>query len=276
MSGLQVEIAGNVLKADLAKPIDISIPVRFDREQFRAFGATPARSEAYLAGDTPLQVSQGAGCNCPVFHFSAHLHGTHTECLGHITARDYVLQDVLPLELLTTALLISLNPILGQDCEEAYRPQMESKDLVLTRQSLEQAVSQAQAKLPLQALIVRTLPNDESKKTRNYDLEPAPYFSNEAMVYIGRLGVNLLLVDTPSVDRLEDEGALSNHHLFWDVPLGRHDRTSPSQKSITEFIWVPESVKDGEYLLHLNVANIRSDAAPSRPVLYEISNYDQL
>ena len=30
-------------------------------------------------------------------------------------------------------------------------------------------------------------------------------------------GLNILLVDTPSVDRLFDEGKLSSHNIFWDT-----------------------------------------------------------
>jgi len=43
-------------------------------------------------------------------------------------------------------------------------------------------------------------------------------------------------------------------------------------RTITELIYVPNSVTDGEYLLELQVAAFENDASPSRPVLYNIYN----
>jgi kynurenine formamidase len=63
-------------------------------------------------------------------------------------------------------------------------------------------------------LIVRTLPNDASKKRRAYMEQPPPFFSTEAIKYISEKGVKHLLVDMPSIDRAFDEGKLSNHRFF--------------------------------------------------------------
>jgi hypothetical protein len=40
---------------------------------------------------------------------------------------------------------------------------------------------------------------------------------------------------------------------------------------VTELAWVPDSVPDGLYLLDLQVPAFASDAAPSRPVLYPVT-----
>jgi hypothetical protein len=40
--------------------------------------------------------------------------------------------------------------------------------------------------------------------------------------------------------------------------------------TITEFIYVPNKVKDGSYILNLQIAPFENDATPSKPVLYEI------
>jgi hypothetical protein len=121
-------------------------------------------------------------------------------------------------------------------------------------------------------LIVRTLPNDESKKSRKYVKNPPPYFSIEAMKVIKDLNVKHLLVDIPSVDRAFDEGRLTAHHIFWDVKQGSHvvDKENHSLNTITEMIYVPDSVLDGNYLLNLQIAPFVSDASPSRPVIYKI------
>ena len=76
-----------------------------------------------------------------------------------------------------------------------------------------------------------------------------------------------LLIDLPSVDREYDEGKLLAHKAFWNYPDNpRHDCT------ITEMIYVPNSIEDGSYLLNLQMASFENDASPSKPVLYEILN----
>jgi hypothetical protein len=37
-------------------------------------------------------------------------------------------------------------------------------------------------------------------------------------------------------------------------------------------IFVPDEVKDGTYLLNLQIASFENDASPSKPVLYAIFN----
>jgi arylformamidase len=261
----QVDINGTRYQLDLSKGLDISLPVEFEKERFKVFGAPPATAEPYRAGGFVAQVSKGAGCNCPVFQFSAHLHGTHTECVGHISSQPYIVQEVASPEVLQSALVISVTPRLGLESGESYIPELEVEDQVITRRALEDAVGGRTA----QALVVRTLPND-GKVVRDYDREPSPFFSNEAMLYICELGVESLLVDTPSVDRMADEGKLSNHHIYWGVEQGSHEVLKPSKKTITEFVLVADAIKDGLYALSLNIGNILSDAAPSRPYLYEL------
>jgi hypothetical protein len=92
------------------------------------------------------------------------------------------------------------------------------------------------------------------------------------MSYIVSLGVTHLLVDLPSVDRMYDEGRLSAHHIFWNLPPGSH--ATPGQveqkRSITELIYVEDRVPDGSYALNIQIASFDCDAAPSRPFLFEL------
>jgi hypothetical protein len=74
----------------------------------------------------------------------------------------------------------------------------------------------------------------------------------------------------PSIDRLDDEGKLTNHRLFWDVPRGSTNVERPSAKTVTELVYVPDAVPDGSYVLNLQVAAFTADAAPSGPVLYRV------
>jgi hypothetical protein len=74
-----------------------------------------------------------------------------------------------------------------------------------------------------------------------------------------------LLVDLPSVDPEMDEGKLAAHHAYWNYPLSpRWDAT------ITEMVFVDDAIKDGMYLLNLQIASLESDASPSKPVLYAL------
>jgi len=77
----------------------------------------------------------------------------------------------------------------------------------------------------------------------------------------------------PSIDRLFDDGKLLNHRVFWNVePDSQNTHTDTHiYNSITELIFVPDEVEDGEYLLNLQIAPFESDCAPSRPILLRIN-----
>lgn len=233
--------------ADLSRSYSLAIPIAFEGERLSAFGAPPPERKAYAAGDFIGDVNQGGSCNCEVYVINPHCSGTHTECIGHITAEPVFVHEVLQ-DALMAATVISVMP----------EPQANG-DLAITRASVECRVSSGECG---SALIIRTLPNDASKRTHNYNV-PAmpPYFSAEAMEFIVSFGVKHLLVDVPSVDRLDDGGKLANHRIFW--------RDAP-ERTITELIYVPSEVKDGNYLLNLQIAPIMADVAPSRPIIYEL------
>lgn len=219
---------------DLKNPIDISIPVSFGKKQLVAFDGPPAKKSAYKAGRFIGDMRHGGSCNCEVYTFSPHLNGTHTECVGHITKERISVQNVG----LTMATLVTVRPVKG----------------LITDAMLKKLK-------PVDALIVRTLPNSKNKTKRNYSKSAPPYFTPEAMRHIVKLGVQHLLVDFPSVDKVDD-AKLVNHHIFW--------AKNARKKTITELVYVPDRVKDGGYLLNLQVAAFEADAAPSRPVLYKV------
>ena len=92
-----------------------------------------------------------------------------------------------------------------------------------------------------------------------------PYLLEEAAQFLAETNVEHLLIDLPSVDKEKDGGALLAHKAFWNV-----EQETRSNATITEFIFVPNSVKDGTYFLNLQFASFENDASPSRPVLYGI------
>lgn len=249
---------------------DISIPMEFNGPQPSAFGVEPASSAPYRSGSFVGSIIQGGSCNFEKISIVPHCNGTHTECLGHITKSDFSVQDELK-EVLLAATLTSVGVSSAEEVTESYRPKMQPGDRVLTRSSLEQALRNADRSF-LKALVIRTLPNSMDKCSRDYQVNQAPYFTIEAMEYLLELEVRHLLVDLPSLDRAEDQGKLTNHHLFWGMKEESHDADKGSfyDKTVTELIFVGDEVEDGSYMLNLQIAPFRSDAAPSRPVLFKV------
>lgn len=277
-----ITINGYKYEFDLASPIDISIPLNFNGSQPNAFGVDPATSTPCAAGELVGDTRQGGSCNFERYTFIPHCNGTHTECVGHITHERISVRDCLK-DVLNLAWLFSIKPQSFAESNETYPSPPGSDDVVITREALRKAVGDFQstrteaqmdaiATGAFMALIIRTLPNDAGKLSREYTTTIPPYFTNEAMEFIVECGFNHLLVDLPSIDRLYDEGALSNHRIFWDVEQGKfetHEYTR-DDATITELIYVPDTIEDGEYLLNLQIAPFASDASPSRPILFRV------
>ncbi|HQX57440.1 MAG TPA: cyclase family protein [Pyrinomonadaceae bacterium] len=227
---------------------DLSIPLRFGGPQPNAFGVEAALAKTL--GDT----RDGSSVNFEQLTFIPHCNGTHTECVGHITDARISVRDCLQ-DIIMRAVLISVEP-------STY-----SGDLVIGIDALKEAG----VATGFGALVVRTLPNDETKLSRLYDGENIPpYFTPKAMQYVVECGFKHLLVDLPSIDRLLDQGRLENHRIFWNIDVGSRevDQYTRIRSTVTELIYVPNAVVDGEYLLNLQIAPFESDASPSRPVIF--------
>lgn len=272
MMRLQLEFGGRTFNADATQGHDISIALDFDGPQPNHFGAARATAEPMRAGDFIGDTRVGGSCNAAVLSMNPHCNGTHTECLGHVTrARNDILAAAPPGIL--PAALISVTPVAAQNTDEASQPPPHTGDKLITAGAL----AEAWKKLPggeYPALIVRTLPNTRSKRDRQYTIDDNhPYFSLAAIEMLVACGVEHLLVDTPSVDRFDDDGRLAGHRLFWGLEpeatkAGPDARTGAT---ITEMIFVDDGIGDGIYLLNLQIAPFISDAAPSRPVLFTAS-----
>jgi hypothetical protein len=260
-------VDGQTFVFDLERPIDISIPLRFNGPQPNAFGVEPAASAPCQAGSLVGDTRQGGSCNFESYTFIPHCNGTHTECIGHITRERISARDCLR-DVFVQAVLVTVEA------------ELRGKDKVISKDEVEGKVELLGAKHagrdaggPV-GLIVRTLPNGDGKLSAEYGADNIPhYFSREAMEYIVEAGFRHLLVDLPSIDRLFDDGKLENHRLFWNVEPGSFEMNTSSliHNTITELIYVPNEVEDGEYLLNLQIAPFHSDASPSRPVLFRIN-----
>ena len=266
---------------DEHKPIDISIPLIFNGPQPNAYGVPPAASEPCASGELVGDTRRGGSCNFEQYTLIPHCNGTHTECVGHITHDRISIRECLR-DVFMPAVLVSVRPQSASAVGDTYAVAYGDDDLVITRSSLEQALVQTTSRvdlllagaersdLPVIALIVRTLPNDTGKLSRRYGDMIPPYFSTEAVRHIVDCGFRHLLVDVPSIDRLFDEGKLSNHRIFWDVGAGSHAVASDTRmnSTITELIRVPDEIPDGRYVLNLQIAPFAADASPSRPVIF--------
>ena len=269
---LVIKLASGEYKIETDSPLDISIPLDFSGSQPNAYGAAAASAKTCEFGSFIGDTRRGGNCNFEEYTVIPHCNGTHTECVGHISNERISIIESLK-DVFVPSTLISIVPENAADTDEKYDPKKDEGDLLITLKNLKDSLIYTNKDF-LQGLIIRTLPNDDTKKSRNYSDTKAPFFSLAAMEYIVSLGVKHLLVDIPSVDRASDEGKLSTHHIFWNVEQGSHevDMKNHSAKTITEMIYVPDEVPDGRYMMNLQIAPFASDAAPSRPVLFGIKN----
>jgi arylformamidase len=236
---------------DTAEGIDCSIPLRGSDENPRAWYVDPPVIEPVRTAEWTGAVAEGGSVNFRNIRFNPHGHGTHTECLGHITETVHSVNGKIA-DALLKAYVVSVRPA------ERKNPDGLT-DKVITAQELS---------LPderFDALLIRTLPNSSDKLSMSWSDKNAPYLDLSFIALLEKCGVKHLLLDLPSVDREKDNGELAFHHAFWKVPA------SPDhEKTITELIFVPDEAEDGAYVLNLQTAPFENDATPSRPVLYRI------
>jgi len=242
---IQIKNKSKTYTADLSKPIDISIPIG----QVKCFYAPDLELTPYKSGDFIGSVRSGAPVNFFNVFFNPHGTGTHTECLGHITKKQESVNQHLK-EFHFLSQLVSVKPTIKKN-----------KDKVITLSSIKKLLPK---KLPT-AIIIRTLPNLPSKKTQDYSGTNPCYLSSKAMAYLVEKGIKHLLIDLPSVDKEVDAGKLAAHHIFWKGPSRKR-----LDCTITEMVYIPNKIKDGLYLLNLQIASLELDASPSKPVLYKL------
>lgn len=240
---------------DLSKPIDISIPLTNTDENPIAWYIEKPVIDPVVFGDWIGKVSEGSSStNFNNILFNPHGHGTHTECLGHITRDFYSINQCLK-QFFFTAELISV------------QPEMQGDDLVITKNLIEKALNGKTA----EAIIIRTLPNEKEKLSKKYSNTNPAYLSEEAAIFIRKKEFKHLLIDLPSVDKEHDEGKLVAHKAFWnvkDVTILNTD--ARMNATITEMIFVKDEIQDGCYILNIQIASFENDASPSKPILYQI------
>jgi kynurenine formamidase len=271
MLDLEFTTYGRRWQAAATAPVDLAITLQFHGPQPRFFADAAASAAPLRAGTFSGTVASGASCNCSVYTLSPHCHGTHTECVGHVTDNAAALAGLTPVPP-ALALVVSVRPGPLGAAAAGHAGRGDATDPVITRALLASAAARW-IRDPWTALIVRTLPNDPGKRHRLYEGPcPAPYFTADAMHWVVERGVMSLVVDLPSLDRADDGGSLTAHRVYWGLPPAALDahQARRGRALVTELAYVPDTAPDGLYLLDLQVPAFAADAAPSRPVLYPV------
>lgn len=240
-----IQLEDEQVYINLSKPLDISLAVQHNAGVGAWYIDQPQIKYVEVDGYVG-NVKLGGSTNFNDVHFNPHSHGTHTECIGHITEEFHSVNDAID-KTFFKAQLISVTP------------QELDGDLVIN-ESVVTALETG-----VKAVVLRTLPNADTKKSKNYSNSNPPYIDAGLMLRFRESGIQHILIDLPSVDKEKDNGALLAHKEFWN-----YNGEQRLDATITELIYVPDHIKDGLYMMDLQIAPIENDAAPSRPILYEI------
>ena len=235
-----IEYNSRKIEVDISNPIDISIPIDPSKENVNAWYIHDPEIQPEVIDGHEVSVAKGAVVNFNGIKFNPHSHITHTECVGHITEDVHSINKNLKY-FIFLAEVVTIAPL------------FHNGDFIIGVKQLRRALRNKKR----DAIVIRTLPNLEEKKSMRY--------SNTNPTYLSEKAIKHLLIDLPSVDKEKDDGKLLSHNAFWNT-----DGELRMDATITEFIYVPNEVEDGEYLLNLMIAPFENDATPSKPVLYEI------
>lgn len=234
--------------ANLAEPLDISLPLREGTNNPSCYWADPVKFEIIESGDFIGSVVRGGSVNHQKVTITPHGNGTHTECYGHISPDGASVTQVLN-QYHHMAELISVEPV-----------KISTGDFIITREMIAEKISHE-----VQALIIRTLPNNADKRLRQYSGTNPPYLAEAAAAFVADRGIQHLVVDLPSVDKEVDGGRLAAHKAFWKFP-----HSTRTGCTITELAYIDNVITDGLYLLNLQITSLELDASPSKPVLYKL------
>lgn len=243
---------------DFGRAVPLALALDFDRPHPRHFGAPPAGSEPFRVGSFEGDVGRGASCNCRRVTLIPHCNGTHTESASHLTLQQRPLHDLLPVAPLP-ALLLSVSPVQAAATDEDSLPAPQAGDRLITRAAVVAAWAR-RGDADAVALLLHT-------GTRWDDPAP-PFLSRQLMQELVDRGIEHLVTDLPSVDRLADEGRLTAHRIFFGLPAGSTDLAAATRPgaTITELAHFPQELPDGACAVQLQVPAWSGDAVPSRPL----------
>jgi kynurenine formamidase len=166
---MSIEIKVNHLGVDYTidpqRFYDISMPFSSQPNAASAWYIDPVKIEPVRLGDWVGSVKEGGSVNFNSIFFNPHAHGTHTECVGHISKEDFSINNNLK-QFFCLATLLTVTP------------QKRDEDLVIDANLFEEI-----KKAKTEAIVIRTLPNTLSKLSRNYSNSKTVVFVGTNSVY---------------------------------------------------------------------------------------------
>ena len=249
---IQINHNDQVYNIDSKKGHDLSIRNDFSGNAPIFYGAEQPKVSPQHSGDFIGDLESGGSCSVPIVSCNIHCTGTHTECISHIQDSKFKITDKCPRGLIPSY-LITVEIVAANSVKDSYHCDISGSNVVC-KEAIKSKIS-----TPCESLIIRTLPNDESKLSRNYDDVSAPFLTSDAMDHINQLGVKHLLVDLPSIDKADDGGVLGNHRSFFN-----------KGDTISELLYIPNDLLDGFGFLQIQIPNWSLDSAPSRPIFFSV------
>ncbi len=264
----KLTIAGLEHKFDLDRGVSLAIATDFGATSLQHFGAPAPISRPLAIGTFTGEVASGASANCRTISLTPHGSGTHTETAAHLLRDPGDAWRVVPRGLVPAA-VISVTPEPARETSESTTPAPWGTDLLITERRLRAAFTRNRPFAP-RALVVRTLPNDPAKKAGDYGHDVPAYFTFEAASWLVSHNIQHLVLDLPSLDRIQDDGKLTAHRIFFGLPPLSREAADVARPTctVTELAFVPDELADGSYVLSLAVPAIGGDAVPSQPILY--------
>jgi len=272
---VELDISGQRLEFLRQEAIHIGVPISFEDERPAAFGV-PISTRKKISNDSFVgDTAKGGSCNVEQIYIIPHCHGTHTESIGHVVNDQITIDDLSSKLQFLKACLISVPLIEARNSKEHYFSKSSGDDLWLTAREIQKSMERLDRVFQPEALVIRTLPNPLTKPiSQNYS---AAYFTEEAMKWLLEREIEHLVVDIPSIDRMDDGGKLINHRAFWNLSTDQKliDKSSFVEKTLTEFAYIPEKAKDACYILNINPIDWHLDAVPSSPILFPVEREER-
>jgi len=230
---------GEKVQIDLNKAIEISTPLIPGNSEPKAWYAPNFKAEPVRDGDFLGSLEEGGFVNFMNLSLNPHGNGTHTESAAHVYKKAKSINKTLKNTFLSSYLISS-------DGRQEIGKEILSE---LTEQ--------------VEAIVIRTTPNSLNDKLKDFSSTNPPFLSIKLVEEILRRGINHIIIDLPSIDPEYDDGAVLAHKLFFGSEENTNDNT------ITELVYIPNTIKDGFYLCNIQIPPFELDAAPSRVFLYE-------
>lgn len=246
---LEVQWNGRRYRGRAAVASDLSIPLAFDGSGPLAFGAAAPALHPLAAPGFSGRVASGASCNASVLTVTPHGNGTHTESIAHLLENG----PAVPALLLAGWL-------------PAWLASVDAPGGAIEAAALAEPLKQAHA-AGCAAFVLRTRPNDAGKLGRRYAAgNPPAWLAAETAQALAVAGIEHLVVDLPSLDRLDDP-ALGAHRAFFGLRADGSRDNRRRRCTVTEFAYVADEIGDGLQLLDIQVPRWQLEAVPSRPLM---------